>query len=141
MLSQTSPIRAQVEEARVDLLRWIRKRWMGIRQEGGFDTLEGWSIKEISQGAVYFKTLFRLFTCSLIVSYSSSPCYIFLRDRSPCRGSYLTCTTSHPTKSTLISCFSPILDSRVRRCRLGYTLRAFSPCFCPLPYRSYLKVP
>ncbi|KAF8137188.1 hypothetical protein EV363DRAFT_1316965 [Boletus edulis] len=42
MLSQSSSIRAQVEDARVDLLRWIRKR-------GGFDTLEGWSIKEISQ--------------------------------------------------------------------------------------------
>ncbi|KAG9313653.1 hypothetical protein JVU11DRAFT_5985 [Chiua virens] len=49
MLPQTSQIRTQVEEARVDLLRWIRKRWMGVRQEGGFDSLEGWSIKEISQ--------------------------------------------------------------------------------------------
>jgi len=51
MLSQLSPIRAQVEEARVDLLRWIRKRWMGVRQKGDFEALEGWSIKEISQGA------------------------------------------------------------------------------------------
>lgn len=53
MLSQTSSVRAQVEEARVDLVRWIRKRWMGIRQEGGFDALEGWSIKEISQGGMH----------------------------------------------------------------------------------------
>jgi hypothetical protein len=52
MLSQTSHIRSQVEEARLDLVRWLRKRWMGIRQEGGFDTLEGWSLKEISQGAL-----------------------------------------------------------------------------------------
>ncbi|KAF8551177.1 hypothetical protein OG21DRAFT_1487193 [Imleria badia] len=49
MLPQTSQIRGQVEEARVDLVRWIRKRLMGISQEGGFDALEGWSIKEISQ--------------------------------------------------------------------------------------------
>ncbi|KAF9218824.1 hypothetical protein BS17DRAFT_719536 [Gyrodon lividus] len=49
MLSQNSHIRAQVEETRLDVLRWIRKRWMGIRQEGGFDSLEGWSVKEISQ--------------------------------------------------------------------------------------------
>ncbi|KAF9242262.1 hypothetical protein BU15DRAFT_86859 [Melanogaster broomeanus] len=49
MLSQTSHIRSQVEETRLDLVRWLRKRWMGIRQEGGFDALEGWSIKEISQ--------------------------------------------------------------------------------------------
>ena len=61
MLSQTSPIRAQVEEARVDLVRWIRKRWMGVRQEGGFDALEGWSIKEISQGATSLRVFIELF--------------------------------------------------------------------------------
>ncbi|KIJ15860.1 hypothetical protein PAXINDRAFT_176366 [Paxillus involutus ATCC 200175] len=49
MLCQNSHLRAQVEEARLDLVRWIKKRWMGIRQEGGFDSLEGWSVKEISQ--------------------------------------------------------------------------------------------
>ncbi|KAG6856981.1 hypothetical protein H0H87_011370 [Tephrocybe sp. NHM501043] len=48
MLSSTSHIRVQVEQARVDLLKWIGKRWLGIRQEGGFDQLEGWALKEIS---------------------------------------------------------------------------------------------
>ncbi|KAG6848735.1 hypothetical protein H0H93_014541, partial [Arthromyces matolae] len=48
MLSSTSHVRVQVEQARVDLLRWIGKRWLGIRQEGGFDQLEGWALKEIS---------------------------------------------------------------------------------------------
>ena len=37
MPSQSSPIHPQVEAACVDLLRWIRKRWMEVRQEGGFD--------------------------------------------------------------------------------------------------------
>ena len=41
MLSQTSPIHAQVEMAHVNLLRWIRNQWMGICQEGGFDALKG----------------------------------------------------------------------------------------------------
>ncbi|KAH7886811.1 hypothetical protein F5I97DRAFT_1808109 [Phlebopus sp. FC_14] len=49
LLPQNSPLRALVEDARLDLLRWIRKRWVGIRQEGGFDALEGWAVKEISQ--------------------------------------------------------------------------------------------
>lgn len=58
MLSRTSQIRGKVEETRVDLVKWIRKRWMGIRQEGGFDALEGWSIKEISQGGTYSPNFF-----------------------------------------------------------------------------------
>ncbi|KAG6916252.1 hypothetical protein DXG01_007709 [Tephrocybe rancida] len=48
MLSSTSHIRVQVEQTRVDLLKWIGKRWLGVRQEGGFDQLEGWALKEIS---------------------------------------------------------------------------------------------
>lgn len=50
MLSSNSQIRIRVEEARVDILKWMRKRWVGIREEGGFDTLEGWALKEISDG-------------------------------------------------------------------------------------------
>lgn len=147
MLSQTSQLRAQVEEARVDLLKWIRKRWMGVRQEGGFDALEGWSIKEISQGAVYVQN----FIHSLHVLIHHFPLLIpnhlqparrnFSRDRSSCRRSYLPRTTSHPPKSSFISCSPPILDPRVRRCRLRYTLSPLSPCFSPLAYHSYLKVP
>ncbi|KAH6884036.1 hypothetical protein BKA70DRAFT_1446264 [Coprinopsis sp. MPI-PUGE-AT-0042] len=48
LLSATSPIRTTVESTRLELLRWIGKRWIGIRQEGGFDVLEGWALKEIS---------------------------------------------------------------------------------------------
>ncbi|PFH46430.1 hypothetical protein AMATHDRAFT_7810 [Amanita thiersii Skay4041] len=48
MLSTTSHIHVQVENTRMDLLRWIGKRWMNVRQEGGFDDLEGWAVKEIS---------------------------------------------------------------------------------------------
>ncbi|KAI6029532.1 hypothetical protein BKA83DRAFT_25502 [Pisolithus microcarpus] len=49
LLPSTSPVRTIVEDARVDLLKYIRKRWTNIRNEGGFDALEGWSLKEISQ--------------------------------------------------------------------------------------------
>lgn len=49
LLPSTSPVRTIVEDARIDLLKYIRKRWANIRNEGGFDTLEGWSLKEISQ--------------------------------------------------------------------------------------------
>jgi len=53
MLSSTSTdIRIRVEEACMDILRWLRKLWVGIRHEGGFNALEGWAVKEIS-GDVY----------------------------------------------------------------------------------------
>ncbi|TFK46743.1 hypothetical protein OE88DRAFT_1720946 [Heliocybe sulcata] len=55
MLSSTSHVRVQVEDTRVDVLRWLRKKWMGVRQTGGFDKLEGWALKEIS-GGVHDKT-------------------------------------------------------------------------------------
>ncbi|KAK2459858.1 hypothetical protein APHAL10511_008122 [Amanita phalloides] len=48
MLSTTSHIRVQVEQTQADILARIGKRWLNIRQEGGFDDLEGWAIKEIS---------------------------------------------------------------------------------------------
>lgn len=74
MLSATSHIRVQVEDARADLIRYIRKRWMGTRQQGGFDGLEGWAIKEISQGTFYVLVLF---------SYTSNT-FIFIRTGSLC---------------------------------------------------------
>ncbi|KAL5523343.1 hypothetical protein ACEPAF_1610 [Sanghuangporus sanghuang] len=48
LLSSTSHIRVQVEQTRLDILRWLRRRWAGVRNEGGFDHLESWAIKEIS---------------------------------------------------------------------------------------------
>jgi hypothetical protein len=50
MLSATSHVRVQVDETRMDVIRWIRKRWIAIREAGAFDPLEGWAIKEISEG-------------------------------------------------------------------------------------------
>ncbi|KAF9512903.1 hypothetical protein BS47DRAFT_1393787 [Hydnum rufescens UP504] len=48
LLSSTSPIRSQVERARLDILRWLRKRWVGVRLANGFNSLDGWALKEIS---------------------------------------------------------------------------------------------
>lgn len=47
-LSATSHIHVQVEHTRLELLKWIGKRWLAIRQERAFDSLDGWSLKEIS---------------------------------------------------------------------------------------------
>ncbi|KIY46654.1 hypothetical protein FISHEDRAFT_46946 [Fistulina hepatica ATCC 64428] len=48
MLSQRSIVRVKVEAARMGVLKYIRQHWMNIRTAGGFDDLEGWAIKEIS---------------------------------------------------------------------------------------------
>jgi hypothetical protein len=48
LLPATSHVHVQVEEARLELLKWIGKRWLVIRQERGFDPLEGWALTEIS---------------------------------------------------------------------------------------------
>ncbi|KDR66670.1 hypothetical protein GALMADRAFT_147723 [Galerina marginata CBS 339.88] len=48
LLPATSHVRVQVEQARLDLLKWIGGRWLGVRQAKGFDLLEGWALKEIS---------------------------------------------------------------------------------------------
>ena len=40
--SSTYQIRVQVEQTRLDILRMIRRRWVSIRQEGGFDNMETW---------------------------------------------------------------------------------------------------
>jgi hypothetical protein len=52
MLSPTSFIRQRVEDIRVELLRWMKKRWVSIRMEGGFENLDPWALKEISHGKV-----------------------------------------------------------------------------------------
>ena len=50
LLSSTSQIRVQVEQTRLDILRMIRRHWVSIRQEGGFDNMETWVTAEISDG-------------------------------------------------------------------------------------------
>ncbi|KAF9553521.1 hypothetical protein CPC08DRAFT_226217 [Agrocybe pediades] len=47
-LPTTSHIHVQVEQVRIELLKWIGKRWLDIRQQNGFDPLEDWTLKEIS---------------------------------------------------------------------------------------------
>ena len=54
MLSATLHIRVQVEQTRVDLVQWIRRRWVGVRQEGGFDDVPKWALSEIAGGAQQF---------------------------------------------------------------------------------------
>lgn len=51
MLSATSHVRVQVEQARMDILRWMRRRWLGVKQEGGFDKLDDWALVEIAHGS------------------------------------------------------------------------------------------
>jgi hypothetical protein len=41
ILSSTSTICVQVEEVQVDIPQWLCKRWVGVRQEGGFKPLKG----------------------------------------------------------------------------------------------------
>ncbi|KAH9915626.1 uncharacterized protein B0H18DRAFT_1124832 [Fomitopsis serialis] len=48
MLSATSHVRVSVEQARMDILRWLRRRYLNVKQEGGFDCLEPWAAKEIA---------------------------------------------------------------------------------------------
>ena len=50
MLSATSHVKVQVEQARMDVIRWLRRRWINVKQEGAFDHLEPWALKEISHG-------------------------------------------------------------------------------------------
>ena len=57
LLSSTSQIRVQVEQTRLDILRMIRRRWVSIRQEGGFDNMETWVTAEISDGTSLSWTL------------------------------------------------------------------------------------
>ena len=44
----TSPIRSRVGQKRLELLSWNGKCWLGILQERGFDSLERWALKEVS---------------------------------------------------------------------------------------------
>lgn len=52
LLPSTSVIRASVEHARVETLKWIgrQKRWQLVQAAGGFEGLDDWALKEISHG-------------------------------------------------------------------------------------------
>ncbi|KAJ6612107.1 hypothetical protein B0H10DRAFT_2192593 [Mycena sp. CBHHK59/15] len=51
LLSQTSHVRVQVEQARMDVLTWLKRGGRGradrVAREGGLDDVEGWAIREI----------------------------------------------------------------------------------------------
>lgn len=53
MLSQTSHVRVLIEQVRMDVVRWVRKRWFSIRNDGGFNTLENWALKELAHGSSF----------------------------------------------------------------------------------------
>ncbi|KAG8977265.1 hypothetical protein FRB90_008867, partial [Tulasnella sp. 427] len=50
ILPMTSVVRASVERARMEILRWIGKnhRWQFVHAAGGFEEIDGWAVKEIS---------------------------------------------------------------------------------------------
>ena len=50
LLSSTSHVRVQTEQARMDIVRYIRRRWLTIKQEDGFMGLEPWAVGEICTG-------------------------------------------------------------------------------------------
>jgi hypothetical protein len=52
ILSHTSPVRALVEATRMDVVKSLKKRWLGARQEGAFEPLEDWALKELSHGGL-----------------------------------------------------------------------------------------
>ena len=52
LLSSTSHVRVQTEQARMDIVRYIRRRWLTIKQDDGFAGMEGWAAKEIATGAL-----------------------------------------------------------------------------------------
>jgi hypothetical protein len=50
-LNGRSAIRVQIESAKDGVLGHIRRRWMQIRDVGGFNGLENWALKDQSDGA------------------------------------------------------------------------------------------
>jgi hypothetical protein len=52
-LPTRSVARQKIESAKDGVLTHIRRRWMQIKEEGGFAGLETWALKEISDGELY----------------------------------------------------------------------------------------
>ncbi|KAK7044999.1 hypothetical protein R3P38DRAFT_3347228 [Favolaschia claudopus] len=52
LLSQTSHVRVQVEQARMDVLQWLKRGGRGradrVAREGGLDGVEPWAVREIA---------------------------------------------------------------------------------------------
>lgn len=50
MFPAASHIVIQAEKTRLEVIRWLRGRWVDVKRAGGFDTIAGWSLKELSHG-------------------------------------------------------------------------------------------
>lgn len=50
----TTDARGRIEETRNEILAYIRNRWIGIRAQNGFENLENWCLKELSDGECAF---------------------------------------------------------------------------------------
>ena len=51
-------MRAKVEDARKEVIRWLKKHWIQVRLVGGFDALDPWALKEISHGELRLQFYF-----------------------------------------------------------------------------------
>jgi hypothetical protein len=50
----TMDARARVEDTQKVLLSYIKARWINIRSVGGFEKLDNWCLKELSDGKPQF---------------------------------------------------------------------------------------
>lgn len=51
LLTSRAQARVLVEDARSGILSYIKRKWVLIRNAGGFDDLEPWCAKELADGA------------------------------------------------------------------------------------------
>ena len=72
LLLATSHVRVQVEQTRLELLKWIGKRCLAICQERAFDPLEGWALKDISDRTFSFPHIHHPFSSFFLCRYQSS---------------------------------------------------------------------
>lgn len=118
LLSNTSHIRVQVEQTRIDLLRWMTRRWIQIRLEKGFDSMESWALKEISDGEKFW---------SFTVSAADN---ISLRNFCASRGSTLSINKRSDTTWTAYTHWTPPDTQQSRRPHRArhYEYHSFPPC-------------
>lgn len=140
MLSSTSHIRVQVEQTRIDLLKWIGKRWIGIRQEGGFDELEGWALKEISDSTYMYIyiLIFSLFpsqTLKYPLKTSSPPLHALrLSLTTPSRGQVRFSVLKKQRAMQIASACIP-------QCASAFSVATFLPPHLRRKFGVYLPLP
>lgn len=54
-----------MEDARNGILKYIQRKWIGVRAAGGFDDLEPWCLKELSDGAFLASSTLHRLICTL----------------------------------------------------------------------------